>query len=372
MTKNSLSEDFLEKLLKTPEVVIEKLDLIYVNDDHLSILRLKEDKGFTYIYNNKPYTKKKDLERIENLVIPPAWQDVKIASVSNGHLQATGKDLKNRKQYRYHPFWNKIRNQTKFYKMRVFGEKLPGIRKQVDHDLQHEGWPRKKVLALIIRLMEETHIRIGGEQYARRNKTYGLSTLRRKHLNIFNDKLIFEFKGKKGKEHKITLRNKKLIQLVCKCEELPGWELFQYYDKDGVKNSVDSSEVNEYLHNISGTIFTAKDFRTWAATIIFFDTLMDIGPEKDEKKQHKNILVGFDAAAKELGNTRNVCRKYYVHPLVVNYYETGELTKSFEAVQKDNCTHKYFTATERAVLNLIKNYSPKSLRTLHPDNSKTN
>ncbi|XLS30578.1 DNA topoisomerase IB [Flavobacteriaceae bacterium M23B6Z8] len=369
MAKNSLSEEFLEKLLKTPEVVIEKLDLVYVNDDHLSILRLKEDKDFTYVYNGKPYTNKKDLERIENLVIPPAWKDVKIASVSNGHLQATGKDLKNRKQYRYHPFWNKVRNQTKFYKMGVFGEKLPSIRKQVDQDLKLEGWPKRKVLALIIRLMEETHIRIGGEQYAKRNKTYGLSTLRRKHLNVYKDKLVFEFKGKKGKEHKVTLRNKRLIQLVCKCEELPGWELFQYYDNDGQKNSVDSSEVNEYLHEISGTIFTAKDFRTWAATLIFFDTLMDIGPEKDEKKQHKNILKGFDAAAKELGNTRNVCRKYYVHPLLVKYYETGELTQSFEAANAHSDKDKYFTASEKAVLDLIKNYHPKSLKTFDLDKS---
>ncbi|WP_340201852.1 DNA topoisomerase IB [Ascidiimonas sp. W6] len=364
MSHIQISEDFIEKMLKTPEVVIEKLNLVYVNNDLLAITRLKEKEGFKYILKGKPYTNLEDLERIEKLVIPPAWKHVKIASIHNGHLQATGKDLKNRKQYRYHSFWKKVRNQTKFYKMGIFGDKLPKIRETVEKDLQLEGWPKRKVLALIIKLMEETHIRIGNEQYAKRNKTYGLSTLRSKHLNIYKDKLEFEFKGKKGKEHKITLRNKKLIKLVCRCEELPGWELFQYYDENGKKNTVDSSEVNAYLHEISACIFTAKDFRTWSASVIFFDTLMDFDPSEDSTQIHKNILKGLDAVAKELGNTRNVCRKYYVHPLLISHYESGLLKDSFKKLKFIDSVSANFSPSEKLVHQIIRTYKPKSLKNL--------
>lgn len=196
--------------------------------------------------NCKPYSKSNDLQRIESLVIPPAWEDVQISILANGHLQATGRDAKARKQYRYHAIWNKIKNQTKFFKMTEFGQALPKIRSQVEKDIILKTWTKKKVLALVIKLMEETHIRIGNRYYAKKNKTYGLTTLRNKHVHLYKNKLQFQFVGKKGKEHKITLRNKKLIQLVIKCEEIPGWELFQFYDENGEKHHVDSTMINEY------------------------------------------------------------------------------------------------------------------------------
>ena len=356
-TKNTHT-DLLETLLKEPEYAIEKLDLVYLDRDQLAIERQRKKDVFQYIYRGKKLDTPDQIKRIEALVIPPAWQNVKIAHIPNGHLQAVGKDVRKRTQYRYHPFWTKVRNQTKFYKMARFGEQLPTIRKQVEQDLELEGWPRAKVMALIIRLMEETHIRIGNEQYAKKNKTYGLSTLRSKHLTIVQDKLRFEFVGKRGKEHRITLKNKKLIQLVNKCEEIPGWELFKFYDKEGNKHSVDSSMVNDYIHEHCGELFTAKDFRTWAATIVFFEHLMDLPTPKSEKEIQSHLLSAFDAAAFALGNTRNVCRKYYIHPLVVQHYETQVLQAAFKEVDQVSECHPFYTKTERILLKLLQNYTP--------------
>ncbi len=364
MKTDFTNSKFLTQIIKAPETVIDQLNLVYVNDDTLTITRLKHKKGFRYLLNGKQLSTKKDLERIKSLVIPPAWNQVRIADIDNGHLQAIGRDLKNRKQYRYHPLWNTIRNQTKFYKMTAFGRQLPKIRKQVDQDLEQERWSKTKVLALIIRLMEETHIRIGNEQYAKRNKTYGLSTMRTRHLNIEKDKLKFEFVGKKGKKHSVTLRNKKLIRLVNRCEEIPGWELFQYYDEQGEKHSIESSMVNKYLHNISGDLFTAKDFRTWAATTIFFETLMDMGISTKEKEIQKNILKAYDVAAISLGNTRNVCRKYYVHPFVVSSYENRSIKKVFNQLSTSDQLGGYFTNSEHAILKLLEDYTPKFLKNI--------
>ena len=357
MAVKTIDKKLLQQLIDSPETAIEHLDLVYVTDKQLSITRTKHKDDYSYHSPTGPLTKKHHLERIDKLVIPPAWQEVRITHLPNGHLQAIGKDLKQRKQYRYHSLWSKVRNQTKFYRMGMFGEALPSIRKQVDSDIQQKGWPRSKVMALIVKLMEETHIRIGNEQYARRNKSYGLTTLRKKHLDIFKDNIKFHFTGKKGKEHNITVRNKKLINLVSKCEEIPGWELFKFYDSNGEKQDVDSDMVNEYIRKISGHSYTAKDFRTWAASVVFFDTLMNIGATTDETENHKNILTAFDAAAKALGNTRNVCRKYYVHPLIVMSYKDGALTKVFNKADKLE-SDDYFTASEKAILEKIKNFNP--------------
>lgn len=353
---------FLRQIIKDPETVIDRLNLVYVNDDKLSIFRLKQKKGFLYQYKGQLLTQKKDIDRINNLVIPPSWQDVRISILENGHLQAVGRDQKKRKQYRYHPLWNAIRNQTKFYKMTAFAKQLPKIRKQVDLDLDQSHWSKNKVLALVIRLMEETHIRIGNEQYAKRNKTFGLSTMRTRHVKLLKDKLKFEFVGKKGKKHSVTLRNKKLIRLVNRCEEIPGWELFQYYDEKGIKHNIDSGMVNTYIHQISGDIFSAKDFRTWAASTIFFETLMETGTVTNEKEIQQNILKAYDAAALGLGNTRNVCRKYYVHPLLVTTYKDGSIQKFFDEVEKDtSVSSDNFSSSEKAISKMLKNYTPKFL-----------
>lgn len=349
--------DFIDKLMSQPSEAASHLDLKYVARESLSILRVRKGKKFTYLLHKKPIRKKSELERIDGLVIPPAWENVKISTFSNAHLQAIGYDLKSRLQYKYHPTWTKVRNRTKFFKMGHFGESLPKIREQVEKDLSLRGWPKNKVMALILKLMEETHIRIGSQQYAKRNKTYGLSTLRRKHIKLFKEKLRFEFTGKKGKKHKITLRNKRLLKLVGQCEEIPGWELFQFFDEDGTKTRVDSGMVNDYIHEISGHLFTAKDFRTWAGTIIFYEALIDLPRPTSAKEIKKNILSAFDSTAKELGNTRNVCRKYYVHPLLVKKYEQGSLPLKIEHSEVAS-EAAYLSKTEKEVLKLIKEYKP--------------
>ncbi len=349
----------LHQLIEAPETALEHMDLIYVDDQKLPIERLKKGKGFTYKLRNKPLKNKKHLKRIKELVIPPAWEDVKITHLPNGHIQAVGYDAKERKQYRYHSTWSKIRSQTKFYKMTAFGEQLPAIRKQVDQDLEKSGWPKEKVVALVIKLMEETHIRIGSEHYAKRNQSYGLSTLRKKHVYIHRSKMKFEFVGKKGKEHTVTVRNKKLIRLVGQCEDIPGWELFHYYDEEGKKQTLDSAMVNDYLHEICDEFFTSKDFRTWAASAIFFNTLMDMGTASQKKDIRKNLISACDAAAKALGNTRNICRKHYIHPRLVTAYEDGSLQKAFDDAGKHSNGEAYFSPSEAAMLKVIKRYRPK-------------
>ncbi|MFC4636352.1 DNA topoisomerase IB [Dokdonia ponticola] len=354
--------DFINSLLNTPDQVIDKLDLIYVYDDSLSIERIKKEKDFDYLHEGKPLKDKDQLARIQGLVIPPAWQQVKISYPYNGHLQAVGRDVKNRKQYRYHPLWNQVRNQTKFLKMTNFGHQLPKIRARVDTDLEKSGWPKKKVLALVIRLMEETHIRIGSRQYAKRNKTYGLATMRTRHVSVAKDKLKFHFVGKKGKEHSISIRNKKLARLVNRCEEIPGWELFQYYDDSGTKHSIDSGMINEYIHDICGELFTAKDFRTWAGTSIFFESLLELGIASSEKEKKENLLTAFDATAKELGNTRNVCRKYYVHPMVIHRYTNDAIAEDFKKLDLLNDEKEYLSDSEIVLLEMMENYTPRFIK----------
>ncbi len=360
---NRREANLLAELIKSPQEVVEKLDLVYSKDEDFKIFRREESGQFRYLFNGEVLLERKEIERIQHLAIPPAWQEVKIVALQNGHLQATGRDSKSRKQYRYHPLWSRIRNQTKFYKMVQFGEQLPKIRLKVDQHLSLSGWPKEKVLALIIRLMEETHIRIGNEQYAKRNKTYGLTTLRTRHVHLEKDKMKFEFVGKKGKRHSVSLRDKRLIYLVNRCEEIPGWELFQYFDNRGRKQGVESSMVNRYIQDICGEIFTAKDFRTWAASIIFFETLMDLGISENEKEIAWNLRKGYDSAAKQLGNTRNVCRKYYVHPGVAQQYETGEIKVGFDRVIKlSENIRDYFTPTEEVLLELLQAYKPEFLK----------
>ncbi|QDW21365.1 DNA topoisomerase IB [Flavobacterium sp. KBS0721] len=356
MNAAAKTEKLMNQLIKTPHLVIEKLDLVYINNQRLPIERCKCDDGFVYKKNGRCIKRKSELKRFSSLVLPPAWVNVQISDLPNGHLQAVGLDIKNRKQYRYHPKWNLIRNQTKFYKIAEFGTKLPLIRKQVDEDLEKKEWSKEKVVALVIRLMEETHIRIGNEKYAKDNKSYGLSTLRKRHININKNSLRFEFTGKKGVQHTITTRNKKLIKLVSRCEEIPGWEVFKYYDKNGERKVLDSHMVNEYLHEISGEYFSAKDFRTWAASIVFFETLMEIGTTTDEKEIKKNILSAFDTTAQALGNTRNVCKNYYVHPLLVSTYEDGSIEQYFDRAKKCRSNREHFSHSEIAFSELIQNY----------------
>ncbi len=349
----------VKKIIKNPDTAVDLANLVYITEDKLSIKRHKHGRGFYYTRKNKKITNKKSIDRFKRLVIPPAWTDVRITHLENGHLQVVGRDEKNRKQYRYHPNWSELRNQTKFLKMGVFGKALPKIRKQIEKDLQLRTMTKRKCLALVIRLMEETHIRIGNDYYAKRNKSYGLSTLRTKHLDVYKNKIKFNFVGKKGKEHSVTLKNKRLQKLVLACEEIPGWELFKYYDEDGKHHQIDSGMVNDYIQEISDDFFTAKDFRTWAASKIFFETLCELGPEESQKQNKKNILEAFDAAASSLGNTRAVCRSYYVHPMLVERYGDGSLTQYCQQISKDTKGNEYLSASEKILQQLFQEYTFK-------------
>lgn len=353
----TLSEDEIITLVKDPQEAVKMANLVYVSDRHLSIRRKKVGRGFAYYKKDEKVSDSKTIDRIKKLVIPPAWRDVRITHLKNGHIQVVGRDDKDRKQYMYHPVWSRIRNQTKFFKMSAFAGVLPKIRKQVSLDLELEGMPQRKVLALVLRLMEETHIRIGNQYYAKNNKTYGLSTFRTKHVKTFQNGLKFEFIGKKGKEHSITVENERLVDLINQCEEIPGWELFKFFDENGQKQTIDSGMINEYIHEISGDIFSAKDFRTWSATKIFFESLRELGYAEDEKENKKNILEAYDSAAEGLGNTRAICRTYYVHPKVVETYETGEIVPYFEMVRDDDSPdYIRLSETEKAIQKLIKDY----------------
>ena len=353
----TLSSEDINVILEEPSEAAKMANLVYVSEHHLSIKRKKAGRGFSYLKNEERIDDKKVIDRIKKLVIPPAWTEVSISKLENGHLQVVGRDEKARKQYIYHPLWSKIKNETKFFKMTAFGKKLPQIRKKVDKDLDLPGMCKQKVLALIIRLMEETHIRIGNDYYAQKNKTYGLSTFRTRHVKTYDDEVKFEFVGKKGKEHSISVENKELIKLINQCEEIPGWELFKFYDEKGEKHTIDSGMINDYIHDIAGELFSAKDFRTWAASKIFFETLMELGYIEDEKENKKTILTSFDAAASGLGNTRAVCRSYYVHPKIVESYEDGSIVSYFENVKKDDQKdYTKLSETEKVMLSLIEDY----------------
>ncbi|TQD39400.1 DNA topoisomerase IB [Haloflavibacter putidus] len=349
----------IEEITQKPDEFAALANLVYVKEKDLSIKRHKHGRGFYYTdKNGNKITNKKALSRIKKLVIPPAWKEVLITHLENGHLQVVGRDDKERKVYLYHKLWSKFKNQTKFFKMASFGKKLPQIRQQVDKDLQLEGMPKEKVLALVVRLMEETHIRIGNHYYAKKNQTYGLSTLRSRHVDIGEDILTFNFIGKKGKEHSIQINDQELIELVNECEEIPGWELFKYYDDKGDKECIDSGMINEYIQNICGEFYSAKDFRTWAATKIYFESLRDLGYTDGEKQQDKNIISALDEAAEALGNTRSVCRSYYVHPVITEHYKDGSIQEYFDKVDKQATKKEIpnFSNTEKILLELMKNY----------------
>jgi DNA topoisomerase-1 len=301
-------------------------------------------RGFTYINaHGRRIIDPEDLERIKALAIPPAWTDVWICPFPNGHIQATGRDEKGRKQYRYHERWGEQRNLTKFSRMVAFGEALPAIRAKVQHDLSLPGLPREKVLATVVRLLEATLIRVGNPEYVRMNQSFGLTTLRDRHVEIVGSKLRFQFHGKSGKDHVIDLQDKRLARIVKRCRDLPGYELFQYLDDDGNRQDIESADVNEYLRKITGEEFTAKDFRTWAGTLLALNTFQQLDPTDKPTKKH--VVAMIKEVAEQLGNTPAVCRSYYVHPVVIEAYLHGELhtllhectVKKIKGLRPDEC-----------------------------------
>jgi len=331
-------------------------DLRYVSDKEPGITRIKKEHGFVYIYDNKPLKDDAQLERIRKLAIPPAWTNVWICPKENGHIQATGIDARNRKQYRYHALWHTLRNETKFHRLYEFGKLLPSLRLKLEEDLAKKNLCEEKVLATVISLMERTYIRIGNNDYEKLYGSYGLTTLKDKHVKIEGDKLLFSFKGKKGIDHDITVRNRKLAKAVQACRDIPGRELFQYYDADGNKKPIDSGMVNNYIKEATGGDFTAKDFRTWAGTLNTIRAFKAMGEAGSESDCKKNIIAALDEVSKKLGNTRTVCKKYYVHPGIIRLYEENSLSKylkELDAIEKPDDLAG-LTSEEKVLMKILK------------------
>jgi len=313
----------------------ELAGLVYVNDQEKGIVRVRKGDGFTYLWNGSELTSEKDLERIKKLVIPPAWEQVWICKKPNGHIQCTGYDARNRKQYRYHVQWQESRNQSKFMKLYEFGKVLPKLRAQIRKDMAKRSLTEEKVLATVLSLMECTYIRIGSNQYEKANNSYGLTTLKDKHVKIEGDRLQFSFVGKKGVAHRIGLKNRQLARIVKECRDIPGKELFQYLDSEGNHKAIDSGKVNSYIHTYTNGDFTAKDLRTWAGSLNSLHAFYEIGEAETATEKKKKIIDALDRVSEKLGNTRTVCKKYYVHPLILELYENNELSKFLKSLKKE-------------------------------------
>ncbi len=329
--------------------------LHYTTDEMPGIRRKKHGKSFTYTdASGKTVKDAKTLKRIKSLVIPPAWTDVWICSSDAGHMQVTGKDAKGRKQYRYHPLWNRMRNLTKYHRMVPFAELLPRVRQRIQLDLKKPGLPREKVLATIVELLERTLIRIGNEEYAKDNHSYGLTTMLNKHVTVNGSKLQFHFKGKSGVVHTIDISDSRLAKIVQKCQEIPGQHLFEYIDDAGNCQKIDSADVNAYLHDVLGEEYTAKDYRTWKGTVLMASHLQDLGTFTTQKDEKEKIREAIKRVSRTLGNTPSVCKNYYVHPVVLQAYHEGSLHVVFAKMSEQSGDMQFFKPEERAVLHLLK------------------
>lgn len=304
----------------------ETVGLRYVTDSVPGFRRKRTKSGFRYLDTaGKPLKDPAHLARIKSLAIPPAWSDVWICPVRHGHLQVTGRDARGRKQYRYHKDWREVRDEAKYERMIGFAMKLPAIRARLEEDLRRPGLSREKVIATIIQLLDVTMIRIGNEEYAQANKSFGLTTLRNRHVTIEGAAIEFHFKGKSGVAHTIRITEPRLARIVRRMRELPGQELFQYVDNEGVRHSIGSADVNDYLKTITGENYTAKDFRTWSGTVQTVIALKSLGPGETITETKKKIREAIEVTAKKLGNTPTICRKCYVHPAVLEAYANGDM-----------------------------------------------
>ncbi|QNL47936.1 DNA topoisomerase IB [Olivibacter sp. SDN3] len=345
----------LEKIGRDVKVTARAAGLRYVSDSSPGYTREQTAKGIRYRDPEGKLVRSKSLiERFTKLVIPPAYQDVWISPIENGHLLFTGIDAAGRKQYRYHSAWNKLRNQTKYHRMQLFASFLSDIRAQVDKDLRRQKLDHQKVVALVVRLMELTSIRIGNKSYKKLYGSYGLTTMQDRHVKIDGSEMKFEFKGKKGILQKIGLQSKKLASLVKQCRDIPGKELFQYYDQDQQRQCVDSGDVNEYLKKITGEDFTAKDFRTWAGSVSALYAFKEAGEYETVSECKKKIVNVIDEVAINLGNTRTVCKKYYVHPSIIKSYEEGTIYKYIRNLdENDQASPAELNLAEKALLELL-------------------
>ena len=346
-------EKKLQKIGSDPKVTARAVGLRYSLQSDKGYYRKRRAGGFVYMdETGQTVSDPEVLERIKKLVIPPAWENVWICPFENGHLQVTGTDAKGRKQYRYHPQWNKIRNQSKFYRLRRFANALPIIREHVDRDLNRKGLPYEKVVALVVKLIELTNIRIGNDAYKKLYGSFGLTTLRDKHVKFDGATVWFDFVGKKGVKHKIKLQSRRLANLVKKCKDIPGQELFQYYDDHGKRHTIGSGDVNHYIKEITGEDFTAKDFRAWAGSLHALCAFHDIGEHTNITDCKRKIVNVLDSVASKLGNTRTVCKKYYVHPSVIAAYEKGSI---WNYQSDDHINKGELNAQEKALLDLLCN-----------------
>jgi DNA topoisomerase-1 len=312
-------------------VVARAAGLRYVTDRIAGIRRVRSGKTFRYVGpDGKPVREAETLVRIRSLVVPPAWTDVWICPYQDGHIQVTARDARGRKQYRYHARWREVRDETKYEKLAAFARALPLIRRRVEADLARPGLPREKVLAAVVRLLESTFIRVGNEKYVRDNGSFGLTTLRDQHVQIKGPKIKFKFRGKSGKQHEIELDDQRLARIIRRCRDLPGYELFQYVDDDGAQRTLGSADVNDYLRGLTGKDYTAKDFRTWAGTLLAALALQEYRQFDSMTQAKKNVVRAIEAVAARLGNTPTICRKCYIHPRIINSYMDGTMMRALK------------------------------------------
>jgi DNA topoisomerase I len=346
-----------DTLIQDPRKSARAAGLRYVSDDSLGITRKPRRDGFAYYdADGKIVKNSTELKRIRSLAIPPAWKDVWICSHPNGHLQATGFDVKGRKQYKYHPDWRTIRDEAKYQKVMLFARMLPKIRARVAIDLKLPGLCRDKVLATVVRFLELSLIRIGNDEYAQANGSFGLTTMRNRHVEVEGSTVTFEFRGKSRKKHKIAVSDRRLANIVRKCQELPGQRLFEYTEPDGEIAEVCSEDVNEYLYTISREPFTAKDFRTWAGTVLAAIALSQMEEVDSKAAAKKNVITAVEAVARMLGNTAAICRKCYIHPAIITRYLDGRFARTLRIkADSEISTHLHeLKPEEAAVLSLLR------------------
>jgi DNA topoisomerase-1 len=341
-------------LVSDPEQAAQLARLRYVLDDRPGITRRRQGKGYSYFDPlGRLITDRATRQRLNGLVIPPAWTEVWISPYKNGHILATGRDEKGRKQYIYHPRWEALRNENKFQRLLLFAAALPEIRARVDQDLRRHGLPRERIVAALVRLLEKTLMRVGNREYVRQNNSFGLTTLQMEHLELSGSRLRFQFRGKSGKWHEIDVEDPRAARVIRQCQELPGQELFQYLDDEGQNRAVGSSDINDYLRAITGRDFSAKDFRTWGGTIRAIQALREIGPATSEKEKKAAMMAAVKQVAGQLGNTTTVCRKYYIHPAVLSAYDEGWFFELAQEVESAEAGPGDMTADERLALALL-------------------
>jgi DNA topoisomerase-1 len=352
------------KIVVDPVEAAKASGLRYVTDQIPGIRRKQSGIAMRYFDpRGKALRDRDELARIKALAIPPAWTDVWISPFPNSHLQATGRDARGRKQYRYHARWREARDQTKYDRLMLVGKKLPELRARVSKDLARAGLPRVKVVATVVKLLETTLIRVGNEEYARANQSFGLTTMRNKHIKVKGSKIYFRFRGKSGIGHELQLDNPRLARIVKRCQDLPGQELFQYVDNDGKPCSVDSSDVNEYLRQATGEDFTAKDFRTWAGTVLAARALREVERFDSQAQAKRNLVNAIEQVARRLGNTRSVCKKCYIHPAVMESYMDGSLIETLDQRAKKAMAESLrdLRPEEAAVMAILEQQLNKSL-----------